>query len=336
MYSQGETMNKRRKIILSLLVLIIFAWGSLFFYSHLVEHRSLTSFVIEKSLWLKGFKEKTRQSIINGTYDFKNEQVPETVDNPEKYIKESVKESTVDGMQVFNWNDKNDPQQKAILYIHGGGYYGQASNLQYKYVAKIAEVTDAKVIYPTYPLAPKYTYKDAYPKMVELYKEILASVDDPDKITLMGDSAGGGFALSLGLYFRDNSIPQPKNIIVFSPWLDLSMSNSEYLNYEAVDPILYGKHLQIAGEAWAGSKKDLNNPYVSPIFGNFRDVAPITVFVGTHEIFYPDVVKFHDQLNKAGVVHKTIVREKMNHVYPLYPIGEAKDAFDRIIDIINN
>lgn len=328
-------MKKIQKIILAFLIFIILAWGSLFFYSHLIEHRSLASFSIEKLFWLNGSKEKLRNSIINGTYDLNSEEADAKVENPKKYINSEIFEYDIDGMQVFDWNNKKDSTQKVIIYLHGGGYYGQASSYQYKHVAKIAEKTNSRVVYPTYPLAPKNTYKDAYPKLVKLYSDILNSVASADKITLMGDSAGGGLALGLGLYFRDKNIDQPSNIITFSPWLDVSMSNLAYLDYEVTDPLLYGKHLQIAGKAWAGSETDMKNPYVSPIFGNFRGVAPITMFVGTHEIFYPDVLKFHDILTQNSVSHTTIVREKMNHVYPVYPIGEAKDAINRTVDIIN-
>ena len=46
-----------------------------------------------------------------------------------------------------------------------------------------------------------------------------------ENIILMGDSAGGGFVLSFCQYLKQIKVKQPNNIIVFSPWVDLSMEN---------------------------------------------------------------------------------------------------------------
>lgn len=43
----------------------------------------------------------------------------------------------------------------------------------------------------------------------------------------MGDSAGGGLALGLVLALREQgkSRAMPKEVVVYSPWTDLTMSN---------------------------------------------------------------------------------------------------------------
>lgn len=60
-----------------------------------------------------------------------------------------------------------------------------------------------------------------------------------------------------------------------------------------------------------------------------------TIFVGTHEIFYPDIVKFFNKLNDNGVDVELNIGEGMSHVYPLYPmVPESKEAFKHIVEII--
>ena len=46
----------------------------------------------------------------------------------------------------------------------------------------------------------------------------------PNNIVLGADSAGAGLAMALMLYLRDNKYPLPAGAILFSPWVDLTMS----------------------------------------------------------------------------------------------------------------
>ena len=59
----------------------------------------------------------------------------------------------------------------------------------------------------------------------------------------------------------------------------------------------------------------------------------MTVFVGTSEVFYPDIVRFFNMLDKDGS-NELIVGEEMNHVYPLFPIPEAVSADNKIIHTV--
>ncbi len=55
------------------------------------------------------------------------------------------------------------------------------------------------------------------------------------------------------------------------------------------------------------------------------------MFVGTREIFYPDVLEFYERLEAADVGVQLIVGEGMNHVYPLYPMPEAEAALELVV-----
>jgi hypothetical protein len=55
----------------------------------------------------------------------------------------------------------------------------------------------------------------------------------------------------------------------------------------------------------------------------------ITVFSGTREVFYPDLMKFF-HLIENDATNELIIGNGMMHVYPLMPIPEAKPACDLI------
>ncbi|HAQ0425780.1 alpha/beta hydrolase fold domain-containing protein [Enterococcus faecium] len=322
----------KRKIIPAIAASAVTLYG----YSHLIEKRSFSSFSIEKLFKLNRFLGKN-SSVEDKIYDALNksaEQMRFPMQPPKKYVSNDVYDFYSNDMQVFCWNDKKSASQKVIFYIHGGGYVSAPLSFHYKMVENISRKTDAKVIFPIYDRLPFANYKDVYPKMINLYTEILKTVNSAQQVTIMGDSAGGGLALGLALLCKEKEISQPKNIVLLSPWLDISNSNPKLQNIINLDPTLDVSQLNYFGRKW--SDNDLNNHLVSPKNGNPEDLGNLTIFTGLHEIFYPDVLEYHEKLQKLNIKHNLIVEPRMNHVYVAYPIPEAKKAQKMIATIIKD
>ena len=229
-------------------------------------------------------------------------------------------------MVIFN---NNDNVERLVIYLHGGIYVNEIRLPHISFCDNLAKKINACVFTPIYPLAPNHTYKETYEIVEKLYNHLL-TMNKP--IIIMGDSAGGGFTASFCEYLADNNIPQPKNIILISPWVDVSMSG-DYDDVE-YDPMLGVVGAREMGKAWAGDL-DPKDYKISPLFGEVSKLPKTTLFVGTHEIIYSDVVKFYDKLKANGVDAELNVGEKMSHVYPLYPfVPESKEAFNHIVEIL--
>ncbi|WP_156286522.1 alpha/beta hydrolase fold domain-containing protein [Oceanivirga salmonicida] len=321
------------KIIL-LIVLIIFL---AVFYVNLIQKRSFRSFVVEKYLWLnneKSYFEEKSDELFEKQIEESMKKSDMAYEKPVNYIDYEINEKYIEGMQTFIWNDKKDINQKNIIYIHGGSYINQPNSYHFKALNNITKKTDAKVFFPIYPKAPKHTYIDSLLKLETLYKNILNENIKPENITIMGDSSGGGLALSFALFIRDKNLIQPKNIILVSPWLDLTLTNEKIKEYESKDPILSSWALKKIGILWAGSKEETKNKYVSPIFNSFENLGKITIITGTNDILYPDILKLKKILEDSKIDFNIIIKEKMGHVYIIYPIPEAKETQDEVIKII--
>ncbi|HEO2270391.1 TPA: alpha/beta hydrolase fold domain-containing protein [Streptococcus agalactiae] len=330
-------MKNYRKLIVLLLLIFFVIFTGAYAYMHIVEKRSLTSNTIEKTLpVVNQIKPQTIKEYQNYlTKVAKRNVLP--VDIPQALNNEKVEITATDGMQTFTWNDKNNPKQKVIFYVHGGSYIHQASELQYIFVNKLAKKLDAKVVFPIYPKAPTYNYSDAIPKIKKLYQNTLASVTSHKQIILVGESAGGGLALGLADNLVTEHIKQPKEIILISPWLDIATNNPKIEKVQKKDPLLKAWQLQQVAPYWANGKKNFKNPQVSPLYSSqFNKMAPISFFIGTHDIFYPDNQLLHQKLAKENIKHHYIVGQKMNHVYPVLPIPEAETAFKQMLKIINH
>jgi acetyl esterase/lipase len=112
----------------------------------------------------------------------------------------------------------------------------QPLSLHWKFMDKLAQSLNAKIIAPIYPKVPHFSYQHTYPKLVNRYLDILSGVESPGQVTLMGDSAGGNIALGLAQLLKVARIPQPKDIILLSACLDMRLDNPELPIYEKKIP----------------------------------------------------------------------------------------------------
>lgn len=255
-----------------------------------------------------------------------------SVEEDEEYkIPKGIYHTKVESKNLFHcqtviFNDIEDAE-RLVIYLHGGIYVNEIKLPHILFCDKLAKKVNATVFAPIYPLAPNHTYEETYEIVEKLYRHLL-TMNKP--IVVMGDSAGGGLSAAFCEYLAVKDLPQPKNLILISPWVDVSMSG----NYDDVefDPMLGVDGLREMGETWAGNL-DPKDYKVSPLFGEVSKLPKTTLFVGTHEIFYPDVTKFYNKLKDNGVEAELIVGEEMTHVYLIYPlVPESKEAFNQIVE----
>ena len=232
--------------------------------------------------------------------------------------------------RIFYANEQSN-SKTTIIYIHGGSYYADFTSFHWSFLKKIIRRTNAKIIAPAYRLVPFGTYKEAFKFIVSLYNDYIKSHSD-EKIILMGDSAGGGLALAIALYLKNKKIKLPNELILISPWVDASMDNPEIKKYENKDPFLTVDSLKASVRPWLNGL-DEHDWHVSPIYGDVEELNNVTIFVGTREIFYPDIVKLYKKLDNE-TNNELIIGKEMNHAYPIIPIPESKDAINIITGII--
>ena len=224
------------------------------------------------------------------------------------------------GMEVFHFGNK-ESSQRTIIFIHGGAYVGEINYQHFFFCYLLARKLNAYVLAPVYPLAPKHSCNETFDLITDLYNEY-----SNDNIILMGDSAGGGFVLSFCQHLNRVNLSQPDNVVVFSPWVDVSMDNV----YDSKsDPILGEVGLRQIGKSWAGDL-DTKDYKVSPLYGDNTNLPRTLIFVGDNEIFYKDVLKYAENLERDNVDYRLIVGEGLFHIYPLFPMPETRTAFKEI------
>ncbi len=295
-------------------------------YSHVRYGRSATATLAESIL---GQNEKE-------TYDVTKAKLESKIGHEEEYtIPDSIEFScTLSQKKVGDRNvyymNYDQASDYTIFYVHGGAYVEEPIPNHWQFLDTLVQKTGCQIIMPDYPLAPNHVYSEAYEFLENLYRDYVTA--NPDKkMILMGDSAGGGLSLGLAEDFKSIGIKDPDEIILMSPWVDVTLSNPEIEQYESDDPLL-SRAVRACGEYWAGDTP-LTDWKVSPLYGDLSDIKNVTLFVGTREILYPDDIKLFEYL-KDDPSNELHIGKGMNHVYPLYPIPEGRDATKIICDKI--
>ncbi|PYE45411.1 acetyl esterase/lipase [Paenibacillus barcinonensis] len=292
--------------------------------------RSIRSFLVE--VLLKMTKKKMN------VHDFMEERrkinsVPYEVPAKLKQKYNIIKEQSLP-VDTYMMKSNSRSDERIVLYLPGGGYVEQPLTWHRHFLNHLTEQLNCTVYAPVYPKAPNYQCTDAIASVLLVYQHILKKAK-PENITIMGDSAGGGLALAFAQYLKEQGLPQPKDIILLSPWLDITLSSPEVIAMIDGEPMLNWVMLVEAGKQYAG-ELPRSHYLVSPIHGEIKNLGKITVFIGTHEFFLPDARKFKEKAARQSVDINYFEYPKMNHVFPVFPIPEAKKALKQIIDIIKS
>ena len=224
---------------------------------------------------------------------------------------------------------------RVILYFPGGSFIDAPREVHWKFLDSLAQDTGAEIAVPLYPLLPDADAETAYAALTEFYGDFAAGLPDGELI-FMGDSAGGGMAVSFAMLLRDAGQPGPDKLILLSPWLDVTLSDPDIPAYEKKDPALDSEQLRHLGVLWAGDL-ELTDPVVSPLYGSFEGLGRISLFTGTAELLYPDIMRLDEKLTEAGIEHDTLVSSGMFHVWPVffsYHIPESEESYADIVRLV--
>lgn len=242
-----------------------------------------------------------------------------------------VRTRAVQGFPCTTVAPRDGGTGRAVVYLHGGSYTGEIAPQHWALISRLADA-GVRVEVPLYGLAPQHTYREAYPFVTEVYRELLAEVD-ASAVTVAGDSAGGGLALGFAQTLAAAGLPQPRKLVLLSPWLDLTLSHPDLPALEPRDPWLNIDGTVEAGRVWAGGD-DPTQPRLSPINGPLDGLAPMDVYVGTRELCLPDVLLLQERGAAAGAALEITVCPGAVHVYPLVPAPEGRAAARRIVEEI--
>ena len=229
------------------------------------------------------------------------------------------------------------PQNKLIIYFHGGAYAACSPTTHQDLISRLSRASGAAALGVDYRLAPEHVFPAAVEDSITAYKWVLGHGFEPADIVLAGDSAGAGLVLAVMLAAKDSGVPLPAAGVCFSPWVDLectgeSMSANDHLD----DFIKYGGLLARAN-SYLGDA-DPRHPWASALFGDLSGLPPTLIHVGSAETLLDDSLRLEALAKDAGVSVTIKVWDDMVHVWQAFAaiLPEAQQSIDEAGEFIRN
>jgi len=185
----------------------------------------------------------------------------------------------------------------SLLYLHGGGYTTGSPATHRALTGHLAARCNARVFAADYRLAPEHPFPAALDDAVASWRGLMGEGLDADRVAIAGDSAGGGLAVATALRLRALGEPMPRALVLFSPWVDLTLER-----LSAAPPgevMLTLPWVRECAGSYVG-RADSRHPLISPVEADLGGLPPTLVQVGTDELLLPDSRRLCERMRAAG------------------------------------
>ena len=239
-----------------------------------------------------------------------------------------VSTRTVASAQCVTFTPRWVEIKKHVIYFPGG-LVRQPTREQLLFADDIAAKARCPVTLLAYPLAPTYSYADAYECAARLYAELAGQLG-AENVLLMGDAGGGSIALAVCGYFARAGLPKPGGVIALSPVCDMSLGTE--INEDG-DPLLSAPGLRAILKSWCGFRFPTDGA-VNPMTAEADAIPDTLLLCSDAELLFADICRF---AVREGLRRRTALHAYRGLLHGFAFDGRldaAKDARERIVDRI--
>lgn len=239
----------------------------------------------------------------------------------------TVNETTIAGVKSYWFNENLIDQKQIIVYLHGGVYALGSINSYRAMISHLAKTLNAPVLYVEYSLAPEKPFPTAKNEIFSVYSALKKKYPG-HKFTIIGDSAGGGLAITLVHDCITSKVAVPNSLALISPWVDLKTNNNSYVTKKSVDPILSKEMLRDHALLYAPGKLKEADP--SEL--KFKQFPPVFLLVGTDEVLNDDSKNFYNYIKPIQPKSKLKEFKDQKHVW-LFTHIDSKESIEAMNDV---
>jgi epsilon-lactone hydrolase len=219
-----------------------------------------------------------------------------------------------------------------ILYLHGGGYV-MGSAFGYRHLAgALALAADASVLLPEYRLAPEHPFPAAVEDALRGYLWMLDSGTAPGQVTVVGDSAGAGLALSLMITLQQEKLPLPGGSVLMCPGIDLTFEKLDEAPVvsDEPQPALSLDQLRSFANSYIGGHP-IDDPVLSPLKADLTGLPPMLIQGGTGDVIVVDAHRLAEHAGRCGVDVRLELYPVPTHDFHIFWsfLPEAADALQQ-------
>jgi acetyl esterase len=227
-----------------------------------------------------------------------------------------------------------------VVNFHGGGWVSGDLNHSQWWASSLAAEANVLVVSVDYRLAPEHPFpipaEDCYDATVWISEHAAELGADPQRVAVMGDSAGGNLAAVVALMARDRGTPDIALQLLIYPSVDLTHTYAS-VDENANAPILGRKDVENnAGNYFHNSAGDRTDPYASPLLAKHDDLPPALIQTAQFDPLRDEGAAYADALREAGVDVELTNYLNSVHGYISLPglVPEAKQALADTIQFV--
>lgn len=237
-----------------------------------------------------------------------------------------------------------DNTYPVILYIHGGGFVTESVESYNRVCWNLAKHTEHVVVSIDYPLAPEHRFptqiEDCYAVAKAVFRDQTLLNVGSERITLMGDSAGGNIAAVLCQMARDRGDFTPRNQILIYPCTNNDYSPScpfRSVHENGTDYLLTRQNMEDYLELYASCEEDRRNPYFAPLLAaDFSNLPRALVITGEFDPLRDEGEAYARNMQEAGVevIHHRI-KDAIHGFFLLEPVyPPVRETYDYINEFL--
>jgi epsilon-lactone hydrolase len=234
-------------------------------------------------------------------------------------------ETDAGGVPAMWAEPKKCARDRVLLCAHGGGYVCGSMYTHRKTYAHVAKAVGCRALIVDYRRAPENVHPGPVNDMARSYQWLLDQGIRSDHVALIGDSAGGGLAVTTILRTKDQGLPLPAGTMPLSPWLDMEATGETFDTNAAKDLLVTRDIIQTMAAAFLGEGGNPRDPLANPLYGDLTGFPPIYIQTGAEEALLDDSRRLADLARKSGVDVTLEIVPEMQHVFQALA-GTAPEA----------
>lgn len=233
------------------------------------------------------------------------------------------------GVQAMWIEPHGCDKSRVLLCAHGGGFFSGSIYTHRKMFAHFANQVGCRALSVNYRRSPENLHPAQVNDMATVYKWLLDQGIKPEHIAMLGDSAGGGLAITTMLLARDQGLPLPGAAMGISAWFDIEGTGESMVSNHGNDHLFTKEWVDQIAQMVLGEDGNPRDPLINPLYGDLAGLPPIYLQVGDQELLLDDSIRFADLAKKSGVEVKLDVVSGMQHTW-LMAAGRAPESDEAI------
>jgi acetyl esterase len=199
----------------------------------------------------------------------------------------------------------NEKKQLPILtYFHGGGFVIYGLDSHDHVCRRLCRDNEAIVVAVDYRLAPEHKFpaapEDAYDALLWVSGNASSIGGNPNKLAVVGDSAGGNLAAVVSQMAKDQNGPTIAAQVLVYPVVDARMGHPS-IKENGKGNILTEDLMRWFLDHYKNSDADILNPYMSPLLAkDFSNLPPALVQVAGLDPLRDEGKDYAEHLKAAG------------------------------------